>query len=112
MFIPVASDATATMSDSSPAGIEDVFAKLPDDEGTTTLASTTSAEASTTMEDAFSKYASYGSSISEDSRESEMDTSVSTTSTTLGADDANQLGAESDSSDGAVATTTEPTTVA
>lgn len=62
--------------DASPSNVAEVFSKLDDDSPTTTLATTAAPTDASTAEDAFSKYASYGSSVT-------TDETPSTTTTTL-----------------------------
>jgi len=64
VFVP----SEPVVADSSPAGIENAFNNLNDDSATTTTTVDAQTDApTTTPEDAFSKYASYGSSITQDS---------------------------------------------
>merc|ERR1719215_785135 len=65
----VSASSDTAVSDNAPSNIEDAFNKLPDDAQTTTVAVSTDAPAeTTTLEDAFSKYASYGADVSPDNK--------------------------------------------
>jgi len=98
--------ASSMPADGTPSNVADVFSKLDDDEpsttATTTLADSTDAP---TPEDAFSKYASYGSSVDSDVSSTPAAMAIDVTTTAADVDTWNQLLRGSDDDVAPVTTT-------